>query len=119
MIDVLTQKDGRARIEVRGAKGTSCLDLTRDVEAALGGQVESREMTTEAQESAVEQVQDWLVQRQCGLPHGGSPGAVTAVTTLRQQKRDVLGCLTEACAAAIQAKPAPSFPPDQTVVSQG
>lgn len=63
-IDVFIEKDGRVRIEVRGAKGSSCLDLTRDLEAALGGQVESREMTAEAQESAVEQVQDWVVQRQ-------------------------------------------------------
>ena len=49
-IDVIIEKDGRVRIEVRGVKGTSCLDLTRGLEAALGGQVEDRQMTPEAQE---------------------------------------------------------------------
>lgn len=36
---------------------------------------------------------------------------LTAVTTLRQQKRDVLDYLTEACAVAIQDKPPPSLLP--------
>jgi hypothetical protein len=57
-IEVFIGKDGRVRIEVRGVKGTSCLDLTKDLEAALGGQVESREMTPEAYETVQEQVQD-------------------------------------------------------------
>ena len=29
-IDVFIEKDGRVRIEVRGAKGMSCLDLTKE-----------------------------------------------------------------------------------------
>jgi hypothetical protein len=57
-IEVFIEKDGQVRIEVRGVKGTSCLDLTKDLEAALGGQVEEREMTPEAYETAQEQVQD-------------------------------------------------------------
>lgn len=57
-IEVFIGKDGQVRIEVRGVKGTSCLDLTKDLEAALGGQVESREMTPEAYETVQEQVQD-------------------------------------------------------------
>ncbi len=44
---------------------------------------------------------------------------MTAVTTLRQQERDVLDYLTEACAAAIQDGPAPSLLPDHAVVSNG
>src|SRR5262245_12194518 len=36
---------------------------------------------------------------------------LTAVTTLRQQRRDVLDYLTDACAAAIGKKPAPSLLP--------
>jgi len=36
---------------------------------------------------------------------------LTAVTTLRQQRRDVLGYLTAACAAAICKEPAPSLLP--------
>lgn len=57
-IEVFIGRDGQVRIEVRGVKGTSCLDLTKDLEAALGGQVESREMTPEAYETVQEQVQD-------------------------------------------------------------
>jgi transposase len=40
---------------------------------------------------------------------------LTTVTTLRQQKRDVLGYLTQACAAAIRGHPAPSLLPDSSV----
>ncbi len=62
-IEVFIDPDGRVRIEVRGVKGMSCLDLTQDLEAALGGQVESREMTPEAQDALQEQVQNWQWQR--------------------------------------------------------
>jgi len=41
---------------------------------------------------------------------------LTAVTTLRQQKRDVLDYLTEACAAAIRGDQAPSLLPDTSVI---
>jgi hypothetical protein len=61
-IDVFIDKDGQVRIEVRGVKGMSCLDLTKALEQAPGGQVEAREMTAEAHEAVQEQVQDrqWL-----------------------------------------------------------
>jgi DUF2997 family protein len=61
-IDVFIDKDGQVRIEVRGVQGMSCLDLTKGLEQALGGQVETREMTAEAHETAQEQVQErqWL-----------------------------------------------------------
>ena len=45
---------------------------------------------------------------------------LTAVTTLRQQKRDVLDYLTEACAVPIQDKPPPSLlpiPPPANIVA--
>jgi len=60
-IDVVIDKDGQVRIEVRGVKGPSCLDLTRSLEAALGGRVEDRRMTPESQEvvQGVPQ-QQWL-----------------------------------------------------------
>ncbi len=58
-IDVYIEKNGEVKIEVRGAKGTTCLDLTRDLEAALGGEVLSREMTPEATES----VSEWDADR--------------------------------------------------------
>jgi hypothetical protein len=62
-VDVFIDKDGQVRVEVRGVKGMSCLDLTKALEAALGGQVESREMTAEAYETVSEQAQDQLWQR--------------------------------------------------------
>lgn len=42
---------------------------------------------------------------------------LTAVTTLRQQKRDVLDYLTQACAAAIRGDKAPSLLPDPSVLN--
>jgi hypothetical protein len=62
-VDVFIDKDGQVRVEVRGVKGMSCLDLTKALEAALGGQVESREMTADAYETVSEQAQDQLWQR--------------------------------------------------------
>lgn len=47
-IEVVIGKDGQVRIEVRGAKGRSCLALTRKLEEALGGEVLDRRMTPEA-----------------------------------------------------------------------
>lgn len=58
-IEVFIDKDGQVRIEVRGVKGMSCLDLTKDLEEALGGEVEEREMTSEAYATVQEQVQDY------------------------------------------------------------
>lgn len=59
-VEVEIDRTGHVRLRVRGAKGEQCLELTKDLEAALGGQVESREMTAEAYEAPAEQVQDWL-----------------------------------------------------------
>ena len=56
-IDVFVEKDGQIRIEVRGVKGMSCLDLTKDLEAVLGSQISAREMTPDAHETLQEQVQ--------------------------------------------------------------
>ncbi|MCP4538607.1 MAG: DUF2997 domain-containing protein [Chloroflexi bacterium] len=58
-IEVFIDKDGKVRIEVRGVKGMSCLDLTKELEDALGGEVEDREMTPDAYETVQEQVQDY------------------------------------------------------------
>lgn len=48
-IEVTIGADGGVHVSVRGVKGRACLDLTRDLEAALGDQVERR-MTHEADE---------------------------------------------------------------------
>lgn len=66
-IDVFIEPDGSVRIEVRGVKGTACLDLTRELEAALGDQVESREMSPDAYEQATpDQVAERLRRQQQG-----------------------------------------------------
>jgi len=44
---------------------------------------------------------------------------LTAVTTLRQQNRDVLDYLTEACAAAARGDQAPSLLPDASSIKSG
>ena len=56
-IDVFIEKDGQVKIEIRGVKGMSCLDLTKDLEAVLGDRIAKREMTPEADEVGQEQVQ--------------------------------------------------------------
>lgn len=50
-IDVTINKDGQVEIHVRGVKGEACLDITRPLEQALGGEVILREMTPEAKET--------------------------------------------------------------------
>lgn len=47
-IDVFIDKHGQVRIEVRGVAAGRCLDLTRELETALGGQITQRQMTHEA-----------------------------------------------------------------------
>ena len=51
-IEVSINKDGKVEVQVRGVKGLNCLELTRDLEEALGGEVILREMTPEAAENA-------------------------------------------------------------------
>jgi hypothetical protein len=56
-IEVIIDKDGQVQIQVRGVNGTTCLDLTRDLEEALGGEVELREMRPEAYEANPQAIQ--------------------------------------------------------------
>ncbi len=51
-IEVAIDPDGNVSISVKGLKGDGCLALTRDFEAALGGEITSRERTAEAYETA-------------------------------------------------------------------
>lgn len=46
-IDVFVKPDGTVRIEVRGAKGSKCLDLTAGLEELLGGKILERLHTDE------------------------------------------------------------------------
>jgi len=57
-IEVTIGKDGNVKIHVQGVKGKKCLDLTKELEAALGGQVEQRELTHEANEPEQVQLED-------------------------------------------------------------
>ncbi len=59
-IEVTIDKNGQVKIKVSGVQGESCLDLTQDLEAALGGQIESREMNSDSYGS----VQDKVKNRQ-------------------------------------------------------
>lgn len=59
-IDVFIEAGGQVKVEVRGVKGMNCLDVTKEFEAALGGNVEEREMRPEAYESA----QGFVFERQ-------------------------------------------------------
>lgn len=61
-IEVIIEKDGSVRIEVRGVKGQACLDLTANLEAALGGDLLAREMTPEALENPLQIDQDQHLQ---------------------------------------------------------
>jgi hypothetical protein len=47
-IEVVIGPDGTTRVEVHGVPGPGCLEVTAALEAALGGEVVSREMTAEA-----------------------------------------------------------------------
>ncbi len=49
-IEITIDKKGQVVIHVRGAKGMVCLDLTKDLEKALGGEVLDRQLTPESGE---------------------------------------------------------------------
>jgi DNA-binding protein YbaB len=49
-IEVTIDKDGHVQIQVRGVKGMKCLEITKELEEALGGEILARIMTPEALE---------------------------------------------------------------------
>ena len=49
-IEVIIGKDGQVQIQVRGVQGVKCLELTKELEAALGGDIIARIMSPEALE---------------------------------------------------------------------
>jgi hypothetical protein len=49
-IEVVIGKDGEVQIQVRGVKGQKCLEITKELEEALGGEILARVMTPEALE---------------------------------------------------------------------
>ena len=60
-VEILIGKDGNVEIQVRGVKGMKCLEITKELEAALGGDILARIMTPEALEEEQKDVdQDQL-----------------------------------------------------------
>ena len=49
-IEVIIDPTGEVRIAINGVKGKQCLELTQALEAALGNQLITRELTPEADE---------------------------------------------------------------------
>lgn len=50
-IEVVISPEGVVTIHVQGVQGLSCVDLTADLVAALGGQVTDQEWTLEAHQT--------------------------------------------------------------------
>jgi hypothetical protein len=46
-IEVIIRPDGQVELQVRGVRGGSCVDLTRELERYLGGRVSHRRHTDE------------------------------------------------------------------------
>jgi transposase len=93
----------------------TCANLVRD-EAALWTfvRVAGVEPTNNAAERAIRPAVLWRKRSLGTQSDGGSrfvERMLTTVTTLRQQRRDVLGYLTVACAAAHRGQPPPSLLP--------
>ena len=61
-IEVTIDKNGQVKVHVRGAKGKKCLDLTKELELALGAQLAAREMTAEALEAETGSALDQTVE---------------------------------------------------------
>lgn len=60
-IEVTIGKDGQVEVQVRGVKGMKCLELTKELEDALGGNILARVMTPD---SAEEEIKPDLDQNQ-------------------------------------------------------
>lgn len=52
-LEVFIGPDGKVSYEVRGVKGKKCIDITKELELDLGGEIVSREETSEMYEKDV------------------------------------------------------------------
>ena len=59
-IEVIIDNNGEVKIQVHGTTGSTCLDLTADLEEALAGEVISRDMTTDVTVEVQEKLQHHL-----------------------------------------------------------
>lgn len=113
----------REGVQVAHPKTAATCAKILQVEAALWTFVdhEGVEPTNNAAERALRRAVLWRRRSFGTQSESGSrfvERILTVVTTLRQQHRDVLDFLTDACAAAIAKRPAPSLLPNtQPVIS--
>ena len=113
----------REGVQVAHPKTAATCAKILQLEAALWTFVdhEGVEPTNNAAERALRRAVLWRRRSFGTQSESGSrfvERILTTVTTLRQQHRDVLDFLTDACAAAIAKRPAPSLLPNtQPVIS--
>ena len=62
-IEVFIDENGEVKIEVHGVEGKRCLELTSDLEAALGGEVIDRKMKPEAYATVQEEIEEQAWQK--------------------------------------------------------
>jgi len=65
-IELFIKPDGEVSFEVRGVKGKKCLDITKELEIDLGGDIIAREETPEMyeQEELHEEIDQRLSERE-------------------------------------------------------
>ena len=51
-IEVVITNEGRMSVEIRGLKGQGCLEITKDIEQLLGGEILERKLTYEYDQQA-------------------------------------------------------------------
>lgn len=59
-IEITIAPDGKVELRVRGVPGTQCLDLTRELELALGNEIIERQMTADADAPQTVSEQNYL-----------------------------------------------------------
>lgn len=64
-IEIVIGSDGQVQVQVRGVKGMKCLELTKELEEALGGEILARIMTPEAldEETNIDEDQNLTASR--------------------------------------------------------
>jgi Lon protease-like protein len=57
VVEVIITPDGRVEMHVKGVEGMACLEVTKELEQLLGGEVEHQELTQEAYQGITEEQQ--------------------------------------------------------------
>lgn len=48
IVEVVIMPDGQVQMHVKGVEGMACLEITKELEEALGGDIAHQELTPEA-----------------------------------------------------------------------